>query len=237
MPDYRGSDEVRRYVLPVPWVVYRLDWLKVDRSGVRSIFFESDRAEVNFSMTASPPVRSDDNRARRGMENLRPLVEAGPSLDVRLWRSEGKGSTLKLLMPLRGALTLESRTRYVGVTFSPSLNLDVGGIGGGWNLGLVAGPVFASGRQDEYYYGVPEKDALPGRPAYDAPSGYGGTQFLASVTRRFGNVWLGAFGRYDTLQGASFEESPLVRRDWYASGGIGLAYVFARSEEKVEQGE
>jgi outer membrane scaffolding protein for murein synthesis (MipA/OmpV family) len=36
MPDYRGSDEVRSYLLPFPYVIYRLDWLKVDREGVRS---------------------------------------------------------------------------------------------------------------------------------------------------------------------------------------------------------
>jgi outer membrane scaffolding protein for murein synthesis (MipA/OmpV family) len=170
------------------------------------------------------------------MENLRPMVEAGPSLDVRLWRSDDRRSALKLLLPLRAAFTLERRTRQAGGTFSPSLNLDVGKVAGtGWNLGLVAGPVFGSRDQHRYYYGVDAEDATPARPAYSARGGYAGSQFLLSLSRRFGRAWVGAYGRCDTLRGAAFEDSPLYRRDYYASGGFAAAWILGQSEKRVEQ--
>ena len=46
LPDYRGSDESRGYVLPFPYVIYRGERVRVDRQGMRGIFFESDRVEV-----------------------------------------------------------------------------------------------------------------------------------------------------------------------------------------------
>ncbi|MHB1291126.1 MAG: MipA/OmpV family protein, partial [Sulfuricella sp.] len=45
-PDYRGSDEKYAYVLPVPYVVYRGEFLKVDRERVRGLFFKTDKAEL-----------------------------------------------------------------------------------------------------------------------------------------------------------------------------------------------
>ncbi|MGZ8449709.1 MAG: MipA/OmpV family protein, partial [Candidatus Deferrimicrobiaceae bacterium] len=85
LSDYRGSDEVRSYLLPVPYIIYRLEWIKVDRTGIQSILLNWERAEVNLSLSATPPVRSKDNRAREGMSNLKPMVEFGPSLDIHLW--------------------------------------------------------------------------------------------------------------------------------------------------------
>ena len=36
-PDYRGADETRGYVLPVPYVVYRGEFFKADRNGIRGM--------------------------------------------------------------------------------------------------------------------------------------------------------------------------------------------------------
>jgi hypothetical protein len=40
--------------------------------------------------------------------------------------------------------------------------------------------------------------------------------------------------RYDTLDGAVFENSPLVKRDHSVMAGLSLAWVFAESRGKVE---
>jgi len=60
-PDYRGSDRTQTYVLPVPYFVYRGEFLRADRNGLRGRFFDSDRVELNLTMNASPPVDSTDN--------------------------------------------------------------------------------------------------------------------------------------------------------------------------------
>ena len=74
----------------------------------------------------------------------------------------------------------------------------------------------------------------PDRPAYQAPGGYSGWVGFATLSRRFEKIWVGAYVRYDTLNGATFESSPLVKRDYALSAGIGIAWVFAESKERVE---
>lgn len=239
MPDYRGSDQVRNYILPFPYIVYRLDWLKIDRSGIRSTLFDRDWADFTVSLSASPPVDSGDNRARAGMDDIKPIVELGPSLDLHLWRSADRRFLFDVRLPLRAAFTAEWRTEEAGESLSPTVNLDVNGLAGKpWQLGLAAGPIFATARQNRYYYGVSDAESTAGRPAYKARGGYSGSQMLVALSRRFGDAWwVGAYARYDTLAGAAFEDSPLVRRDHYASGGIAAAWIFSRSAERVEREE
>ena len=50
VPDYRGSEDVRNYVLPIPWFVYRGEIFVLDRDGARARLFDSDRVEVNLSV-------------------------------------------------------------------------------------------------------------------------------------------------------------------------------------------
>jgi outer membrane scaffolding protein for murein synthesis (MipA/OmpV family) len=235
LPDYRGSDEVRSYLLPVPYIIYRLEWIKVDRTGIQSILLDWEQAEVNLSLSATPPVRSKDNRAREGMSNLEPMVELGPSLDIHLWRGEGRRFKLDVRTPVRAAFTVESHPRGAGVNLSPTLNFDVDGIGGRpWQLGMLAGPIFATRRQHQYYYGVPESDARPDRPAFNAHGGYAGLQFLVALSRRFEKAWFGAYARYDSLRGAVFEDSPLVRRNYYVSAGFAIAWIPLQSSRMIE---
>ena len=221
LPDYRGSDEVHSYVLPVPYIIYRLEWIKADRTGIRSKLLNWEQAEVNLSLSATPPVRSKNNRAREGMSDLKPMVELGPSLDIHLWRGDDRRFKFDVRTPVRAAFTVESQPRDAGVNLSPTLNFDVAGIGGRpWQLGMLAGPIFATRRQHQYYYGVPESDARPDRPAFDAHGGYAGLQFLVALSRRFEKAWFGAYARYDTLRGAVFEDSPLVRRSLLRFRGL-----------------
>jgi outer membrane protein len=236
LPDYRGSDESRGYVLPVPYVIYRGERFRVDRQGLRGIFFQSERVEINLSLAASPPVDSDENRARQGMPHLDPTLELGPRLDVILARDPGREWALQLRVPARAAMATDlSHTKGVGYVASPHLNLTTHPrfAGGRWNLGAQLGPIFASSEYHQYYYGVDARFATPERPVYDAPGGYSGSSALVSLTRRIGKWWVAGFARYDTLKGAAFEDSPLVRRDYAVMAGIAFAFVFAESSRKV----
>jgi outer membrane scaffolding protein for murein synthesis (MipA/OmpV family) len=235
-PDYRGSDRTQTYPLPVPYFVYRGEFLKADRNGVRGRFFDSDRVEVNVTMNASAPVDSKDNAAREGMPDLRPTIEIGPSLDLTAWRSGDRRSKLDLRLPLVTGVTIEGSPQSTGWQFSPRLNLDVQDPGGpaGWNLGLVAGPLFGDRRQHRYFYSVGQQFATPQRPAFEARRGYAGAQFLVALSKRFPSYWVGGFLRYDTLRGAVFGDSPLVKRDSYLAGGIALAWIIGESSRMVE---
>ncbi|MES2993431.1 MAG: MipA/OmpV family protein [Pseudomonadota bacterium] len=233
LPDYRGSDERHAYLLPLPYIVYRGTWLKADRDGARALLFDSARVKVDVSAAASTPTQSSDNDARQGMPDLRGTFELGPNLNITLARSRQARWKLDLRLPVRVGFSIERSPRFVGTTFEPNLNLDLGGLAGGWNLGLLTGPVFADRKQHGYFYGVDPAYATASRPAYEAHGGYGGWRALAAGSRRFGDMWLGAFMRYDHLRGATFDDSPLVRRRSALTFGFGISWILATSAERV----
>ena len=233
LPDYPGSDQARGYLLPLPYIVYRGTWLKADRDGARALLFDSPRVKLDVSVAASTPTRSERNLAREGMPDLAGTFEIGPNVNFTLASSRAERWKLDLRLPLRAAVTIQRSPRFVGSTFSPNLNLDVGGLGGGWNLGLLAGPVFADRKFHRYYYGVDTAYASASRPAYDARGGYAGWRALAATSRRFGNAWVGGFVRYDQLRGAAFDDSPLVRRTSALTFGLGVSWILATSSELV----
>ena len=238
-PDYRGSEESKIYPVPVPYFVYRGDFLKADRDGVRGLLFNKKYAELSISVNGTIPVDSEDNAARRGMEDLKPTIELGPSFDFHLWRSADEHLKLDLVMPLRLPITIEKSPSSIGWVFSPRLNLDVHDVAGfeGWDFGIGAGPLFADRKFHDYFYSVDDRYATPERPAYQSDGGYSGTHFLASLSKRFPTYWIGAYVRYDALSGAAFDDSPLVTSKHYVAGGIGIAWMIGQSKKMVESDE
>lgn len=238
LPDYRGSNQSRSYLVPLPYLRYRGELLKMDdRHGLASLqLLEKGRADLDLSLNASQPASSERNDARHGMPDLLPTVEIGPVLRIKLWQNAADTDELTLQLPLRAAFAFDSLSaRYIGVVFNPVIDwfMRDAGPGGGWRFGMQAGPVFTDQRYNEYYYQVDPQFAAPGRPAYAASAGYGGTQFTASLNRRFGSVWVSAFMRAYDLHGAVFEGSPLVKQDSAVLAGIGFAYIFAKSKTRV----
>jgi outer membrane scaffolding protein for murein synthesis (MipA/OmpV family) len=234
-PAYRGSDKVHNFLMPVPYFVYHGDFLKADRHGIRGSLFDSDRIDLTLSLSASPPTKSNDIAARNGMPDLKPTAEFGPEVDYTLWRSDSRARFLKLRLPARAAFTMEGSPKGVGWVFSPNLNLDVTDLAAmpGWSLGFVAGPIYATKKQHEYFYGVAPQYATAARPAYSAGGGYSGSQFLASLSKRYDRMWVGAFVRYDTLRDATFIDSPLVARRNFAAAGVAVSWIIDESKTRV----
>ena len=237
-PDYRGSDEMHVYPVPVPYFVYRGRFLKADRDGVRGELFDRKYAELSVSVNGTIPVNSEDNDTRRGMPDLKPTFELGPSLELHVWRSTDERVKLDVVMPVRVPITIESSPQSLQWTFAPRVNIDFDNVGRtGWNFGAGIGPVFAADRFHDYYYSVPARFATPTRPEYHADGGYSGMHALVGLSKRFPNYWVGAFLRYDWLGGAEFEDSPLVRTKSSIAGGFGVAWMIRESKRKVETDE
>lgn len=235
--DYRGADSSHFYPLPVPYFVYRGRFLKADRNGIRGLLLRQDHITLNLSVNATTPVRN--NAARSGMPDLRPTLEVGPSLDAHLWRSADRRITLDLRVPVRAVFTVESSPREIGTMLTPNIALDAGNLKAlpGWNLGLLASPLFVDRHYAGYFYSVAPRYATVTRPAYSASGGYAGSQLLASLAKRYPSFWVGAFVRYDTLAGARFEASPLVKRRSYWAAGFGLAWMIRESHRLVATDE
>ena len=234
-PAYRGSDQSHHFVLPTPYFVYRGEYLKADRDGLRAQLFDSERVDLTFSGALSPPASSEDIRVRAGMPDLSANFELGPQLDVSLWQTGNRSRQLKLLLPLRAAFTLERSPRSLGWVLHPKLNLDISDLASfpGWNLGLQAGPLLGDRRQHSYFYGVDAAYATPARPAYSASGGFAGMQYVAGVSRRYAGHWIGAFLRYDNLAGARFADSPLVRTRHYLAAGVAVNWILGESATRV----
>ena len=239
-PDYRGADERRVLVLPFPYVVYRGELLQADREGLRGQFFRTDRVDLHLSVSGSIPVDSSDNAARRGMPDLDPTLEIGPRLDFKLLRRPNSGIEVTLRLPARTVIASDfSHSKNVGWVFQPQLNVAFRGIwpGEGWNLGLAAGPLYGDKRYHNYFYGVAPEFATPQRPAFNAEGGYAGSHVLGAASKRFRSFWVGGFVRLDTLAGATFEASPLVRQNESFAAGFAIAWILGSSQKMVEAEE
>lgn len=238
-PDYRGSDEVNQYLLPLPYIVYRGDYLKADRNGARGVLFDSEWMEINASISASLPVDSQHNAARVGMPNLQPTLELGPSLDITLWRSADRRNRVDVRLPVRLGVSVEPPYRPLGWQVSPRINVDIGEVDGwsGWNLGLLAGPLYGSQTYHDYFYSVAPQYATLARPSYDARGGYAGMQWLLAVSKRFPRYWFGGFLRRDSLDGAVFGASPLVKNRDYVAVGVAIAWIIDTSAQQVTGAE
>lgn len=235
LTDYRGADAAHVYPLPVPYFVYRGKIFKSDRDGLRGMFLQHPRVELNLSVDATTPVSSKNDSAREGMPSLKPTVEFGPSLDVHLWRSDDQRLRIDLRLPVRKAFSIEAHPQSVGWFMAPRINIDALDFAGhaGWDVGMFVAPLFADRYYHDYFYSVAPAYATSTRPAYRASGGYAGTEMLVAVSKRFPTCWLGAFARYDTLSNAVFEDSPLVRSRGYWAAGFGIAWMIAKSSRQV----
>ncbi len=224
IPHYRGADQSKTYVVPIPYVWYEGDRLKVNREGSQFYLFDNPRFRLNLSAALAPPVNSEDNRARKGMPDLDPVFELGPRAEIVLYQAEDESFRVRLAFPFRQAFaTTFTHTKSIGWVFSPNIQLY---LNHQWDARLTLGPVWTSEAFHDYFYEVAPAYARAGRPAYNAPGGYSGFRTSLSSGRRHKKLWYGAFVRYDNLSGAVFNDSPLVKRNSSFIAGVALISIF-----------
>ena len=130
---------------------------------------------------------------------------------------------------------MQGTPKDIGFVFHPKLNMDITDLPGlpDWNLGMLAGPLFGDKRQNAYYYDVAPQYATAARPTYESKPGYAGMQYLVALSKRFPKYWVGSFIRYDNLNGAVFEDSPLVRQKDYFAAGVTITWIIGESSTRV----
>lgn len=232
IPDYRGSDHQSNYLFPFPFLVYRGQFLRSDRSGLSGRFLDTDYLDVEFSMSGGAPVHSKNNEARAGMPDLKPTLELGAQAIVRIAGQARDITRLDLRLPIRQAVTVSTEPRAVGWVFTPALNLSYTPRDK-WELGAQIGLYYASEKYHRYIYEVPSEYATATRPAYSPGAGYGGWQMTTSLSRRFDRMYIGTFLRASSVNGAVFDGSPLIRRKTNLYAGFGISWIFASSAEMV----
>ncbi len=236
LPDYRGSDKNRIYLLPYPYFIYRGDILQVDRERVSGRIFKTDKVLLDISLYGQVPVKSSDNDARTGMPDLDPTFEVGPSLNVKLLDDRQDRYRLNLSLPVRAVFSTDFRSvRHEGWVFSPRLSFEKNDFiaGSGWNLGISAGPIFADSGYNSYYYSVDPAYATASRPSYGAGGGYAGSSVTLGLNKAYKQLLFNVFVSAHFLQGSIIEDSPLVKSHYSVMSGIAVSWIFLKSAKSV----
>lgn len=235
MPDYRGSKHYRMYALPFPYMVYRGDKLRLDRQGLRGVFFDTERVYLDFSAAASAPVDSSDNDLRAGMPDLDPALQLGPSLKINVWGREETRKFINIALPVRKVVVTNfSRYEAQGYLANPLINLNYGRFHPyEWNLGLAYGPIYTDRQYHDYYYSVSSRYATDERPEYHARSGFSGTRLTLTASTRRGKYWIAGFAIYDNLANSVIRDSPLVEANYSFLLGLTASWLFGKSDIMV----
>lgn len=238
VPDYPSSSHSQNTGFALPTAVYRgeLFLLSSDSDGVKGAFAINDGLSLTLGLDAAFSAESDDNPQRRGLPDLDYLVEAGPSLEYRLWQQGAQ--TLTAVAQVRAAYAVNTdRFDYTGIAVEPQLVFDHNAFlipALQFRLGLSA--KFAHDGLNQYFFSVPAEFATAERPAYEARDGY---QQTALSTRLFlpVNKRLSVFALGQLLfgNGAANQDSPLYREDFTYAVGLGLAYTVFVSQRTVAQ--
>lgn len=226
-PDYRGSDEYRSFVSPIPYIVYRGKIIRSDREGIRGNFLRTDKYEFTLSASAAITPDSDKSELREGMPELGSTMEFGPSFNINL-TGQDFSRGWQLHIPWRAVFAIDAdESGYIGSVFQPQLVYR--STLGDWGFSYRAGISYASNDYHDYYYGVEEQYVTESRNYFDASGGYSGWNNLIALSRSFNhngiNTRLAFFMRYDNISGTDFTNSSLVKTNDVYRGGIAFIWV------------
>jgi outer membrane scaffolding protein for murein synthesis (MipA/OmpV family) len=232
-PAYPASSDRTGRVLALPYVVYRGDVLRVDRSNVGARLVHTDDFEVDLGFAASLPASSQDVAVRNGMSDLGTLFEFGPRARGTVTRLS-PGSRIRYDLPLRAVIEMNNGIRTQGFAMEPELTYEVRDVYDGWRLSTGVSVVVGDSRLQSYFYGVPAYAATPQRPAFEAQAGLLATRLSLSTAKSITpDVRVFAFVRYENYDGAANRASPLFVQSSGTAAGIGLTWTFARSGERA----
>ncbi len=236
IPHYIGADEGENYVLPFPYIVYRGEKLKIDRNFVHGEIFTRGNWRAEWSLSGSPPVDSDDNRAREGMPDIDAIGEAGPSLMYTLSSSEN--SLWRVELPVRKAVSTDWHSvDDRGWISNPLLRVNYRwqNVQSRWLFEGTLGPVYANERYNDYFYDVDARYQTAERATYDAEGGRSGWRMSLGISRRQQQWWWGAFIRYMNIDDAVFAESPLVKQHESWLVGVAFAWIWRSSKQTSDE--
>src|SRR3970040_2181008 len=65
IPDYRGSDQQRGYIIPIPYFHYDGDILHIDREGAHGDVFATERVKLDLSLSVGAAGRGGEEESPR----------------------------------------------------------------------------------------------------------------------------------------------------------------------------
>lgn len=231
---YRGSPQNKLYTLPLAAYVYRGERVEAESGYVRGHLMRFNNIVIDMSLSLGLPVNSDADDLRDGMRDLDPTFELGPMLRYYLWKSKDGNHFVNLEMPYRAVYATNLQyIDHVGYYSVPYVNFlsKPSPVSFGWAVDVSLGVQYGSSGFHNRFYAVDTPDITPRRKRFHSVAGYSGTQLAVLVSKRIGNVQFMPFVRYDYLDGAVYEESPLYKNPHYTMFGFAFIWCFAHSEK------
>lgn len=224
---YPASAQTQSRLLPVPFVIYRGEHLRVGEEGViKAVAIDKPRFKVDLSLGAAFNVNSDDSVAREGMPDVDFIFEIGPQVSFLLDDSEQSKTWINL--QLRKVFSTDfSRIDDRGYILQPEIAYQGKGL---WSdndtFKLTFSPLFATKKTHQYFYQVDKQFMTNERPAYNASGGYLGAEITLlnrfSIRRDISIFVKSTLGLYT---GASNEDSPLFEKKLNYGFGLGIKWT------------
>ena len=238
LPDYPAAAENHVQSVTLPYFALRGDRVRSDERGLlRGSLIKTDRLELDVSFDGAFPSDSDENDARKGMEDLDWIGEVGPRLQITLARA-ARDAKVDLEFPVRAVFSTDfGSIDGRGFNFEPALAYqNINFLRPGFDVKLSASATFASEDLMDYFYEVPSFNVTASRPRFDAKGGYLGSTVQLSVTKPLNSRFrVIAVARSDFHQGARNDQSPLFLDETTAGGGIALVWSFFQSKRTVRE--
>ena len=237
-PDYPGSAQNHFHFLPLPFVIYRGDFLRVDPRSISGVFVENRVVHFDVSATGSFNT-SSNNTARQGMPKLDDIGEVGPRLNLTL-AHDARYARIEAELPVRAVFSTNFKSvAYRGWRAEPELayiHENFKNTGGRLKLGLGAN--FATQQLMDYFYTVGPQFVTATRPQYTARAGYLGSSFDASYQLRISSrLTLFALGSGAYYGGVANANSPLLKKKVNVTGALGMTFSFYQSDKMVTERE
>lgn len=208
---YKGVDHD---INALPMVYFRQGEFYIDGTTVGLSLMNSEELQLNiYGQYSDHGYKASDSNYLSGMKKRKGSIDAGVggmvitdigllSLDIGLDVSSAHGgyhAVFTYAIPL-----YESETLLI----MPSV-----------------GVVWQSEKMVDYYYGVKNSEARFGRKAYSPNSaikGFAGMEFSYHLWEQW-DLWMEFQGEY---LGDEISNSPLIDKDYQASGSVGVVYRF-----------
>lgn len=232
-PLYPAAEETQEKLLPVPFLIYRGERLRVGEGGViKAVAIEKPRFKVDLSLGAAFNANSDDSSARQGMPDLDFIFEVGPEISFML--TDTKRSETWLNLQFRKVFSTDfSSIDDRGYIFQPEISYQGQNVFiNNSSVKFTVSPLFATKKMHQYFYQVDEKFSTSERPFYQAGGGYLGTEVtMVNRVKIRHDLMIFVSTKLGFYQGASNEDSPLFKKDVNYSVGVGLKWTLFQSNK------
>jgi outer membrane protein len=239
-PAYPGASKQDLTLLPLPYPVYRGPRLRFgedfDRFAEgRVVRRRRVRLNVNFNVNFGED--SEELGVRTGMPDLDLMLEIGPELEINLNNRDPADGALFLALQARAGISFDGTdSSGRGYVVTPQLEYQLDQAFGSRNdLIFRWSPTWATEDYADYYYEVPAEFSTPSRPAFDAASGYIGSELRIGLERQINErLRFDSSIRLWVNNGAENRASPLFEDDHGLGVQAAFIWTLGASERREE---